>query len=374
MNFLDISSLFEQEIASRSIFPQRSAVIIDGGYWEALRKSIGNPEIDLVRLSETLCKPAYRFRTYFFDGTDTERHSFHQSLNMKERFEVVLGDVVSRDTRCPLCEGNYEIRAQKRVDVLLAVRLVHLASTKQVDLIVLLAGDRDFLPVVEVAKSAGVTIRLAFNANSIAPGLLSTVDERIRLTQDYLEDFLTDKKVKVEESEPTEKVVEVVPPKEEPSQETIEAAVNCLEELLTLKKASRVFASDLGEALRGKNIRYGGKLKDLMYLAKERVQIHQEGTLLSFSLSEKELPITDEQDPAIKFLLETIAEIQLKEKTPSVKVAFLGTKMHQKNPQWKKTFGISQKKGLSTLLQRAKKYLKIRGKGAKKKVSLISAS
>ena len=40
---------------------------------------------------------------------------------------------------------------QKRVDVALAVEMVHLASTQQVDIITLVAGDMDFLPAIETA-------------------------------------------------------------------------------------------------------------------------------------------------------------------------------------------------------------------------------
>lgn len=366
---------FEPTRESRSFYPQRAAVIVDGGYWEALRKRLGGPKIDLLSLCNDLCSPAYRFRTYYFDGKDTERQSIHDQLELEERFEVVLGDVVKREIHCPACQETFLIREQKRVDVLLAVTLVHLASTKQVDMIVLLAGDRDFLPVVMVAKSAGVVIRLAYTGTSVAPGLFKAVDERIPLTPEYLEEFLPvdDQIWRKKPPEEVKVAVETAISEEEAliDHKMMNQIVDCLAELVEAKETERVQASHLGQALRDKQILYEGKLKDLMYLAKDKVEIHQEGTELFFSLLNGKKPSFD-QDPAIKFLLETLAEILKKTRTSTVKMPYLGLKVTQKKPNWKKEFGLPSKKALTKLIQRANEWVFVDGQAQEMKVGLKS--
>ena len=55
------------EIAS-SNFPQKAAVIIDGGYWRKVEEKCEISNVDLCAFSEYLCRPAFRIRTLFFDG------------------------------------------------------------------------------------------------------------------------------------------------------------------------------------------------------------------------------------------------------------------------------------------------------------------
>lgn len=180
-----------------STFPNKSAVVIDGGYWDQVRKSIGRPEIDIERLCNYLCYPAFRMRTYFFDGKYEDkqfsnRQAYHNYLQRLDRFEVLLGDVVKTEVECPNCKSVYSKYEQKKVDVMLAVKLVHLATTKQTDMIILLAGDRDFLPAITEAKSSGIIVRLAYGQNNYinaARNLIELADEMINLSEEYLRPF-----------------------------------------------------------------------------------------------------------------------------------------------------------------------------------------
>ena len=51
-----------------SSYPSRAAVIIDGGYWRKLVENLNITNVDLVKLTDKISAPAYRFRTIFFDG------------------------------------------------------------------------------------------------------------------------------------------------------------------------------------------------------------------------------------------------------------------------------------------------------------------
>ncbi len=77
-------------------FPAKAAVVVDGGYWRKIIKEMGISSVDLVSLTDALCDPAFRIRTYFFDGKIQNSQSFHDNLQLLDRFEVYLGDVVPR--------------------------------------------------------------------------------------------------------------------------------------------------------------------------------------------------------------------------------------------------------------------------------------
>jgi hypothetical protein len=80
-------------------FPAKAAVVVDGGYWRKIIKEIGVNSVDLLSLTDILCKPAFRIRTYFFDGKTQVSQSFHDGLQLLDRFEVYLGGLLRRS--CP---------------------------------------------------------------------------------------------------------------------------------------------------------------------------------------------------------------------------------------------------------------------------------
>src|SRR5262249_22711429 len=74
------------------------------------------------------------------------------ALSRLPRFQVRLGKLEYRGAK----QDGSPIFAQKRVDILLGVDMVELAATRQIGRAILLAGDSDFLPAIEVVKRHGV--------------------------------------------------------------------------------------------------------------------------------------------------------------------------------------------------------------------------
>ena len=344
-------------------YPQKAVVIIDGGYWESIRNRIGSPEIDLVKLSDDLCKPAYRLRTYYFDGKSEKRQSIHDHLEMNERFEVVLGDVVPRDIVCPHCKENFARNEQKRVDVQLATSLVHFATSKQADLIVLLAGDRDFLPVVEIAKNEMVIIKLAYGSeklSGVASGLLKSVDERVKITEEFLKNYL-------EEGSEIRKVEVII--KEETTvfdDEKIKEITEILARELKRKRSKSIRASSFGSVLRREKILFEGQIKNFAELTKGNLIISGEGPNLWVSLEEglKNKLLKDfepKTDPAVIFMVETLKELQDEEKTKTINHNILASRMWKKNPNWAEDHEIDEPNSFSRLIKWAEELLIVKG-------------
>lgn len=102
---------------------------------------------------------------------------FLYKLQQYPRFVIRLG-ILKKTGR------KYE---QKGVDVLFACDLVRLAAAKVVDKAIIVSGDSDFTPAVKIAREEMLITKLVYYPGSCAPALYDACDERMRLTQDFID-------------------------------------------------------------------------------------------------------------------------------------------------------------------------------------------
>lgn len=180
--------------------PNRAAVFIDGAYLDnVLRHEFSFARLDFSELAQHMCgNGADLFRTYYYDclpyqsqhPTDEERRllaskrKFFYTLDSLSRFTVRQGKLALRGY-----DGGKPQFQQKRVDILMAVDLVRLAAKQTIQEAVILSGDSDLIPAVEVAKSEGVLIRL-FHGESPHNDLWQAADERTKLDQKIIDSVL----------------------------------------------------------------------------------------------------------------------------------------------------------------------------------------
>lgn len=145
----------------------RCAIFIDGAYVDKLfQNHLGGVKIDYGKFAQHISAGCDLLRTYYYHclpyqsspPTQDEKQRFSGSekymaaLSRLPRFQVRLGKLEYRGTR----QDGSPIFAQKRVDILLGVDMVELAATKQIGRAILVAGDSDFLPAIEVVKRHGI--------------------------------------------------------------------------------------------------------------------------------------------------------------------------------------------------------------------------
>jgi uncharacterized LabA/DUF88 family protein len=173
----------------------RVAIFIDGGYLEkVIKNEFGGLPIDFAKLVEVLAGGRELLRSYYYNclpyqsnpptPEESERFAkkerFFSYLRRLPRFSVRLGKLALRGAGT----GN-RIFEQKGIDTLLSIDMVNLAATKQVSNIVLLAGDRDFIPAIEVTKTHGVGVILYHSQRRDAYhiDLWEVCDERFPINQ-----------------------------------------------------------------------------------------------------------------------------------------------------------------------------------------------
>ena len=186
----------------------RALLLIDGGYLDFLQRSFGSPRVDYGRMAEAIAEKLdlTLLRCVYFNclpylpsapsaeelDSFRKRQGFYERLQKLPRFEVKLGRLAFRGvddhTGKPVLE-------QKQVHVLLTTEMVYAAARRSVDAIILLSGDGDFLPALEVVKREGLTFALVHGSRSgtqltVHESLWLASDLRLELDMSFLEPLL----------------------------------------------------------------------------------------------------------------------------------------------------------------------------------------
>ena len=177
----------------------RYAVFVDGGYFKHVINGFGGPRISYRKISDLaeVARGEERLRTYYYDcapyvganpsSEDKLRQAnfdrFRKALEMEPRFQLRLG----RLARYATPQGPQFV--QKMVDILLTVDLVRMSVAQQIQRAVLIAGDSDYVPDIQVARDAGVVVQLYYCDKPKTPHaeLLAACDERIRIDQAFMD-------------------------------------------------------------------------------------------------------------------------------------------------------------------------------------------
>ena len=171
----------------------KASLFIDGGYLaRILKDSFSEARIDFGKLSDEVCSKVdcFRLRTYYYtcepfmrekNEKDIQKQAsfqkFISKLKRLPRFEVKLG-------RLQLINGTFK---QKMVDVLMSLDISTMSYENQVQHIIIIAGDSDFIPAIRNAKSYGTIIHLFYHPSSVHNDLLDHVDERYEITKELID-------------------------------------------------------------------------------------------------------------------------------------------------------------------------------------------
>lgn len=162
---------------------EKVAIFIDGGYLNRVLKNYFNEiNLDYAKFCETICNELNlkRLRTYFYhcmpiirkgNKDDEKRHAdmqkFISKLKRLPRFEIKLG-------RLQLIGKQFK---QKMIDVLMSLDIVGMCFDKQIDHVILIAGDSDFIPAIKKVKDYGAIVHLFYHPSSVHNEVLDVIDE-----------------------------------------------------------------------------------------------------------------------------------------------------------------------------------------------------
>jgi uncharacterized LabA/DUF88 family protein len=175
----------------------KAVVLIDGGYLaKVLESCFGRPPFDFQRFSDFLCKShdCDRIRTYYYHcrpyqsnpPTEPEKTKYAEF----SKFEAYLKKIPKLDFRPGRLQRIGGTFKQKGVDVWMSVDLVKLSCKGIIDKAILITGDSDFVPAVNVAKEEGIVTILYYS--KVPPmyvhnELIDACDETYQITQDIID-------------------------------------------------------------------------------------------------------------------------------------------------------------------------------------------
>lgn len=174
-------------------------IFIDGGYLQKiLQKDFNSSAIDFSKFIHMLADKDPILRAYYYNcmpyksnpptQEEAERFAkmqkFVDSLEMIDRFQVRLGKLEYRGTS----NNGQRIFQQKRVDILLGCDLVLLSAKQKIGKAIIVTGDSDFIPAIEIAKNEGVEIELVFSPQTLPhTSLIKIADVRHKLSQEEID-------------------------------------------------------------------------------------------------------------------------------------------------------------------------------------------
>ena len=160
---------------------EKAAIFIDAGYLDnVLREEFNHVKVDYQKLGQALLDAVNPrpnlLRVYYYHcepyqgspPTNEERtrlanaQKFFYSLKSKPFFEVRLGRLAHRGYRA---DGT-PVLEQKRVDILMAVDIVRLSLRRAITHAILITGDSDFIPAIQIARDEGIQVSLAHGKES----------------------------------------------------------------------------------------------------------------------------------------------------------------------------------------------------------------
>lgn len=177
----------------------------------------GNKDVDLYRIFYYDCPPMEK-KIYHpllkkqIDFSKTELYTwsiaFFEELKKKRKFALRMGKLADSQAHYTLkekvlralCNGKIKFEDlteqdfyisvdQKGVDMKIGIDIASLAYKKQVDQIVLISGDSDFVPAAKLARREGIDFVLDPLGAPIKPDLFEHIDGLHSCDKQYLDHY-----------------------------------------------------------------------------------------------------------------------------------------------------------------------------------------
>ena len=165
---------------------ERVACFIDASYLDNIAKKFLDVfekpfKFDYQKIIDEMRNGRPLLRTYYYtcpvfigeEPTEEEKelqtnqNRFFDRLQALPQFECRFGRLTRH------IDGSFE---QKRVDVMFATDIVVSSTKHLVSNIVLITGDSDMIPAIQIAKNEGIVVELFYMRGTAHTDLLKTVD------------------------------------------------------------------------------------------------------------------------------------------------------------------------------------------------------
>ena len=170
-------------------------IFIDGGYLrEGLKKEFDDDRISLEGFQSLVLYlvglvgyakiKGELIRTYYYDAIVDETEK--EKRQEQSSFFTMMRNLPFCTVRLGRLVKTGEGYRQKGVDIMMAIDMLSKAYANHYEIAILLAGDGDFVDLVEAVKDAGKRIYGAYLEEHVSENLLEGFDLPIMLTREQL--------------------------------------------------------------------------------------------------------------------------------------------------------------------------------------------
>jgi uncharacterized LabA/DUF88 family protein len=148
---------------------------VDHRCWNAFHRT----DIDFAKFFAKLAQGTvlkgvvYCFAPYLHEDMRRTQTGVLNRLKKMQGVRTYEGRHMRREYSCRWCKRLHTDSVEKGTDVAVAAHLVEAACLKLADRLILVAGDNDYWPALEVAKGVGADCRFAY---FVGPG---EIDQRV---------------------------------------------------------------------------------------------------------------------------------------------------------------------------------------------------
>lgn len=180
----------------------KTAIFIDNGYFKKVQEAL-SIRVDYLKFVDSIMGgDSERLRAYVYDcppyqstppkpeQMEMKSHfdSFKYNITKLPRFEMRTGRlqiVKDGEGNTILKKDGTPLLKQKGVDMALGIDIARLSSTRQIQKVIIIAGDSDFIPAIITAKQEGILVTLYYH-DFVHDSLYDVCDDRFQITRELL--------------------------------------------------------------------------------------------------------------------------------------------------------------------------------------------
>jgi len=181
---------------------KQTILFIDAGYLSFISKHFGSGKplrYKIEKFAKNLakskgfeCKKIYFYTAPPFQSSKPKEEENKRKANYDKfinKLKSINPEIVIREGRCQKIGNTYQ---QKGVDTLITIDLSRIPKKENIDEVILLSSDTDFVPIIEDLKEDGIKVILAYftdkrrkSAFSLSNHLWKACRDKILIKKDY---------------------------------------------------------------------------------------------------------------------------------------------------------------------------------------------
>lgn len=168
---------------------RRVMIFIDGSnLYHVLKQNTDKQNLDYKKFAEKLCGDRELIRTYYYNIRQ-ESADNPNLAESQDRFLNALYETDYLEVKLGIWKPRGNTMVEKGVDVMIASDLISHAYEDHYDTAILVSGDADFYPALQVVKDTGKQVEVAAFDSNLSSEAARLSDVLVKFNRQYFDDL-----------------------------------------------------------------------------------------------------------------------------------------------------------------------------------------